>query len=133
MSVAAAYLPPARARIKVLPADPARAVVLAPVVGATDALLVSLESQTNETFGTSNSTPSSDAYARASKLCDAPISIAADSGTIAIREMGGDPKGVPSVRVPGEKVRVAASVASVCAMKSPPIESKLASGERVKD
>jgi hypothetical protein len=54
--------------------------------------------------------------------------MAAAGGVTSMRVMGGEPKGVPSVRVPGEKTRPAAFVAVVCLTNSP-----VKSGERVSD
>ena len=57
----------------------------------------------------------------------------AAAGKTSIRVMAGEPKGVPSARVPGLKTRPAALVAVVCVTKPPPAEPMAASGERVSD
>jgi hypothetical protein len=52
----------------------------------------------------------------------------AEAGVTSMRVMAGEPKGVPSTRVPGEKTRPSAFAAVVCSAKSP-----VMSGERVSD
>ena len=95
------------------PEATAVAVVERPVVWAIVALLVSLESQMKQTFSTSISGPPVLLKARAKNACVAPILIEADAGVTSTRVIVGEPKGVPSARVPGENVRPAAFVAEV--------------------
>ena len=107
---------PARARIVTLPPRIAVAVVVTPVVGETVALLESLESQMNDTLGTSTSVPLTLLKARAVKVCVAPASTVADDGVTCILVIDGDPKGVPSVLVPGENTRPSEFRAVECGM-----------------
>lgn len=108
LRVAAASIPPARARSVTAPEASALAVAESPLEGETAAFLASLADQAKETRGSSTSTPPSRAKARAPKSCFEPMSSVAEPGVISMRESAGEPKGVPSARVPGEKRRPAA-------------------------
>ncbi len=67
------------------------------------------------------------------KACVLLLLMVADGGVSSMRVIVGEPKGVPSARVPGEKLRPAAFIAAVCATKLPPDVPTSASGERVND
>src|SRR5947209_5369154 len=120
--------PPARARMLVMPEARAVAVVDWPVLGDTVAFVASLESQTKETFWTSTSVPLLLLKALAVKFCVWPILMAAEAGATSMRVIAGEPKGVPSVRVPGLKTRPS-EFATVECFENAPVKS----GERVKD
>ena len=77
-----------------------------PVRGATVATGVLLEVQKKETLGTSTSGPPALLKALPVKVCLSPMSIAGEAGVTSMRVMAGEPKGVPSARVPGEKTRL---------------------------
>jgi len=113
LRVAVPSIPPARARSVTAPEASAAAVVKSPFEGETAAFFASLTDQMKKTRGSSTSEPASRAKARALKSCFAPVSSEAAAGVTSMRVSVGEPKGVPSARVPGEKTRPAAFVAFV--------------------
>jgi hypothetical protein len=85
-----------------VPEASAVTLTVSPWEGETDAFFASLVVQMNETRGTSCSTPPACARARAVKSCLPPMSSVAEEGKTSMRVSVGEPKGVPSARVPGE-------------------------------
>lgn len=102
LSVASPSTPPARARSVVVPEASAVAVVRSPFEDERVAFFASLADHAKQTRGSSTSTPPVCTKARAPKSCRAPMSSEAEPGATSMRESGGEPKGVPSARVPGE-------------------------------